>query len=80
MDFADSSSYDGEWSSNIMHGQGKHVTREGHVYEGGFRENKYHGKGKIEYKTHSEPSAQPSCKYLISLASFIDIFDSFLCF
>jgi hypothetical protein len=43
--------YKGNWRRKKMHGFGKLVTVEGHVYEGFFKSGKPHGSGRLVYTT-----------------------------
>ena len=35
------------WDNDLRNGFGKHVTSDGHVYEGYFKDNKKHGRGEL---------------------------------
>lgn len=43
--------YEGQWAHDHRHGEGKQAWHDGRVFHGKFQDGKFHGKGRMEWKT-----------------------------
>merc|ERR1719389_1390497 len=43
--------YHGQWFNDVQEGQGHATWQDGRTYEGGFREGRFHGFGRMEWTT-----------------------------
>jgi hypothetical protein len=58
---SDGSSYQGNYSNGLMHGQGRLVLSSGDVYQGNFIDNEIHGQGRMTFYSLDTAFSSSNC-------------------